>query len=43
VDLLHDAPRKKALRREALAERADRRFREWIADAHIMPADAAVQ
>ena len=43
VDPLHDAPRKKALRREALAERADRRFREWIADAHIMPADAAVQ
>ena len=42
VDPLHDGPRKKALRREALADRADRRFREWIADAHVMPAGAAV-
>ena len=42
VDPLQDGPRKKALRREALAERADRRFREWIADARVMPAGAAV-
>ncbi len=42
VDPLHDGPRKKALRREALAERADRRFREWISDAHVMPAGAAI-
>ncbi len=42
VDPLHGGPRKKALRREALAERADRRFREWIVDRQIMPALAAV-
>ena len=30
VDPMPDAPRRKALRREAMAERADRAFRRWI-------------
>ena len=42
VDPLPGAPRKKAVRREALAERADRCFRRWIADADVMPAPATV-
>ena len=41
VDPLPGAPRKKAARREALAERADQRFRRWIAEADVMPAGAA--
>ena len=38
VDPLPGAPRKKALRREALAERADRCFRNWIAEHDLVPA-----
>ncbi len=38
VDPMPEAPRGKALRREALAERADRCFRRWIDEAGVMPA-----
>ena len=38
VDPLPDAPRKKALRREALADRADRCFRRWISEHALVPA-----
>ena len=41
VDPMPEAPRKKALRREAMAERADRCFRHWIEAAGLMPAPAA--
>lgn len=41
VDPLPDAPRKKTLRREALAERADRSLRRWIDDECVLPARAA--
>ena len=37
VDPLPGAPRKKALRREALADRADHRFRDWIAEHELLP------
>ncbi len=37
VDPLPGAPRKKALRREALADRADLRFRDWIAEHELLP------
>jgi len=37
VDPMPEAPRRKALRREALSERADRCFRRWIKEAGIMP------
>ncbi|MDE2794085.1 MAG: methylenetetrahydrofolate--tRNA-(uracil(54)-C(5))-methyltransferase (FADH(2)-oxidizing) TrmFO [Gemmatimonadota bacterium] len=37
VDPMPDAPRKKALRREAMAERADRSFRRWIEAENLMP------
>ena len=40
VDPLPGAPRKKALRREALADRADRCFRGWIAEHELVPAAA---
>lgn len=40
VNPMPDAPRKKALRREAMAERADRSFRQWIAAEGLMPASA---
>ncbi len=40
VDPMPDAPRKKALRREAMAERADRSFRQWIEAEDFMPAPA---
>ena len=40
VDPMPDAPRKKALRREAMAERADRSFRRWIEAEDLMPAPA---
>lgn len=40
VDPMPGAPRRKALRREALAERADRSLRCWIESAGIMPAPA---
>jgi len=40
VDPMPGAPRRKALRREALAERADRSFRRWIEAAGIMPVPA---
>ncbi len=40
VDPMPDAPRKKALRREAMAERADRRFRRWIEAEGLMPSPA---
>ena len=36
VDHMPGAPRRKALRREALAERADRCFRGWIEEAGVM-------
>lgn len=42
VDPLPDAPRKKAARREALAERADRCFRRWVAETGAAPGRAAV-
>lgn len=42
VDPMPDAPRKKALRREAMAERADRSFRRWIEAENLMPASAPV-
>lgn len=38
VDPLPDAPRKKQLRRAALADRADRRFQDWIAGHGLLPA-----
>jgi len=38
VDPMPGAPRRKSQRREALAERADRCFRRWMADADIAPA-----
>ena len=41
VDPMPDAPRKKALRRGAMAERADRSLRRWIEAAGLMPAPAA--
>ena len=37
VDPMPGAPRKKALRREALADRADRRLRGWIAEHDLLP------
>ena len=40
VDPMPDAPRRKALRREALAERADRSFRRWIEAENLTPASA---
>ena len=40
VDPMLGAPRGKVLRREALAERADRSFRRWIEEEEIMPAPA---
>ena len=42
VDPLAGAPRKKAARREALAERADRCFRQWIAETGAMSGTEAV-
>lgn len=41
VDPMPDAPRKKALRREAMARRADLSFRRWIESEGLMPASAA--
>ncbi len=40
VDPMPDAPRKKALRREAMAERAERLFRRWIEAEGLMPVSA---
>ena len=40
VDPMPEAPRKKVLRREAMAERADRSLRRWIEAAGLMPAPA---
>lgn len=40
VDPLPDAPRKKAARRQALAERADRSFRRWLTDSGADAPDA---
>ena len=40
VDPLPDAPRRKAQRRAALAERAERCMRRWIADHDIVPGTA---
>ena len=40
VDPMPGAPRKKALRREAMAERADRSFRQWIEAEGLIPASA---
>ena len=40
VDPMPDAPRKKALRREAMAERADGSFRRWIEAENLMPGSA---
>ena len=40
VDPMPGAPRRKTLRREALAERADRCFRHWMAEADIAPPHA---
>lgn len=40
VDPMPDAPRKKALRREAMAERADRCFRRWIEEEGLLPGAA---
>lgn len=40
VDPMPGAPRRKVLRREALAERADRSLRRWIVERGIMPAPA---
>lgn len=37
VDPLPGAPRKKAARRQALADRADRRFRRWLAETAAGP------
>ena len=37
VDPMPGAPRRKSQRREAMAERADRCFRRWMADADIAP------
>ena len=37
VEPLAEAPRKKAERREVLADRADRMLRRWIADCEIIP------
>lgn len=42
VDPLPGAPRKKAARREALAQRADRCFRRWVADTGAMSGTEAV-
>ncbi|MDE2981974.1 MAG: methylenetetrahydrofolate--tRNA-(uracil(54)-C(5))-methyltransferase (FADH(2)-oxidizing) TrmFO [Gemmatimonadota bacterium] len=42
VDPLPNAPRRKAARREALAEHADRRFRRWVAETGAMSGRAAV-
>ena len=42
VDPLVGAPRKKAARREALAERADQCFRRWIAETGAMSGTGAV-
>lgn len=41
VDPLPGAPRKKAARRQALAERADRRFRRWLAETGDPPTASA--
>lgn len=41
VDPLMNAPRKKALRREALAERADRGLRRWIDEESVAALAAA--
>ena len=38
VDPMPEAPRNKALRREAMAERADRFFRRWIEAEGLIPA-----
>ena len=40
VDPMPDAPRKKALRREAMAERADRCFRRWIEAEGLVPGSS---
>ncbi len=40
VDPMPEAPRRKVLRREALAERADRSLRRWIVEEEITPAPA---
>ena len=40
VDPMPGAPRRKALRRAALAERADRRFLRWIDQTGILPEPA---
>lgn len=37
VDPLPGAPRKKQLRRAALADRADRRFQDWITEHGLLP------
>jgi len=42
VDPLPNAPRRKAARREALAEHADRCFRRWVAETGAMSGRAAV-
>lgn len=42
VDPLLGAPRKKAARREALAQRADQCFRRWIAETGAMSGTGAV-
>ena len=42
VDPLPHPPRKKALRREALAERADRSLRRWMAEEGVVGLAAAV-
>ena len=42
VDPLPGAPRKKAARREALAQRADRCFRRWVAETGAMSGTGAV-
>ncbi len=43
VDPLPGAPRKKALRRQALADRADRCIRDWIAEHELVPATAGAR
>ena len=40
VDPLPGAPRKKSLRREALASRADRRLRAWTTERGLVPVEA---
>ena len=40
VDPMPGAPRRKGLRREVLAQRADRSLRRWIEEEEIMPAPA---